>query len=339
MKGRDLLILGAVLLVAGFAVADALRSEGSSLPTPQTQAERTTTRSVITEPEQPADLGRASFPEVLGAGGSVVFTQTGSCAVREVDLPTGLELPNTIDRSSCELWAPPVTYRVAVGLGEAREDDTVPFRLADLQRGNRNLGSYQALFGFIIFSDDGQRVAWCGRSRVGFDLELGENRARRLPACPVAYTSEEEIAFAEADRLVVDGRTVLRTSGSITFVHYGQDGSIGLVVDGTRIERWREGRRRQSFELPERFRGRTPVLSPDNCALMVRAGENMRILDVGCSGLGSGTTLPGTSGSWSPDGQWVALAGPQEIVFVPVKGEGDTVRWPVGAVDIVWRRS
>jgi hypothetical protein len=338
MKSRDLLILGAVLLVAGFAVADALRTEGSSAPR-QPEPERTTTRSVITEPEPPADLGRASFPEVLGAGGSVVFTQTGSCAVREVDLPTGLELPNQISRTSCNLWAPPVTYRVAVGLGEAREDDTVPFRLVDLQRSGRNLGSYQALFGFIIFSDDGQRVAWCGRSRAGFDLELGENTARRLRACPVAYTSDGEIAFAEADRLVVDERVVLRASGAITFVHYGQDGSIGLVVEGTRVERWQNGRRQQTLELPERFYGRTPVFSPDNCAFMVRAGENMSVLDVGCSGLGQGTTLPGTSGSWSPDGRWVALGGPQEILFVPVSGRGDTIRWPVGAVDIVWRRS
>jgi hypothetical protein len=338
MKGRDLLILGAVLLVAGFAVADALRGEGSSAPR-STESELTTTRSVITESEPPPGLGQTSFPQVPGAGGSVVFTQTGSCPVREVDLPSGLEQRNLIERSSCDLWAPLVTFRIAVGLGEAQADDTVPFRLVDLIQPDRDLGSYEALFGFVIFSDDGQRVAWCGRSRTGFDLELGENRARRLPACPAAYTPEEEIAFAEGDRLVVAGRTVLRASGAITFVHYGQDGSIGLVVESARIERWQNGRRRQSFELPERLRGRTPVLSPDNCAALIRAGDNMRLLDVGCSPFGTGTALPGTSGAWSPNGEWVVTAAPQNITFVPMRGQGNLVRWPVGAVDIVWRRS
>ena len=85
------------------------------------------------------DLGRAFFPTVAGAPGSIVLTETGSCAVREFDLPTGLELPNVVERSTCQLWAAPVTAKVAVGVGEP-VGDAVPFRFVDLGRPNRDLG-------------------------------------------------------------------------------------------------------------------------------------------------------------------------------------------------------
>ena len=82
------------------------------------------------------------------------------------------------------------------------------------------------------------------------------------------------------------------------------------------------------------------MFSPDNCAVMARAGDNMRVLDVGCSPFVTPATLSGTSGAWSPDGRWVVVAGPREITFVPSVGtEASPVTWPVGAADIFWRRS
>lgn len=338
MKGRDLLILAAVLLVGGFAVADTIRSEAQS-PSEPTEAESpppTDTASVVTLEPVPEDLGREEFPAVNGTGGSVVFTQTGSCAVREVDLPSGFEFPNAIPRSSCDLWAAPVTAKVAVGLGSPARD-AVPFRFVDLARTGRNLGASRAFFGFLVWSEDGQRAAWCTRPTRGFDLELGR-ASNGLAECPAAYTPRGEVVFARGDRLVLEeGGTDLRTSGQITFADYGRDGSTAVVVEGSRIERWQGGRLRQARELPARFHGDTPVLSPDNCAALFRDGDNVRLVDVGCSPFRE-LAFAGTAAAWSPDGEWIAAAGPGEIVFQHLAGRGESVVWPVGAVELAWRR-
>jgi hypothetical protein len=214
----------------------------------------------------------------------------------------------------------------------------VPFRFIDLARPGRNLGSSEALFGFLVWSDDGQRAAWCNGRRVGIDLELGEFR-HRLPGCPAAYTLGDRIALAEENRVVVDGRTVLTASGGITNVHYGSDGSIAVDVEGRRIERYRRGELTDALDLPERFEGRMPNLSPDNCSAAFRAGDRIRILDVGCSRLGpQGTIFPGHAAAWSPDGSSIAIGGATELTFYDL-ATGNVVTWPIGAVSIVWRRS
>jgi hypothetical protein len=336
MRGRDLLILAAVLLVAGFALADTLRNETSS---DSTLNAGPTTTSTATAPTTTVDeqLGRARFPFVARGGGSIVLAQTGSCAIREFDLPTGLEFRNVVARSSCQLWAAPVTAKVAVGIGEA-VGDAVPFRFIDLARPGRNLGSSDALFGFLVWSDDGQRAAWCNRQHVGIDLELGEFR-HRLSGCPAAYTPGGRVALAEENRVVVDGETELTASGGITNVHYGNDGSIAVDVEGRRIERYRRGRITDAVDLPERFEGRMPNLSPDNCSAAFRAGDRIRILDVGCSRLGpQGTIFPGHAASWSPDGTSIAIGRATELDFYDLE-TGNVVTWPIGAVSLVWRRS
>lgn len=336
MKGRDLLILGAVLLVVGFAVADSLRSDEERIEARGTSgvAEQDTV-ATTTAPVEEDVLGREFFPTVNGAPGSIVLAQTGSCAIREFDLPTGLELPNVVERSTCQLWAAPVTAKVAVGIGE-QAGDAVPFRFLDLGRPNRDLGSSEAAFGFLVWSEDGQRAAWCNGRLEGIDLELGGTR-RRLPDCPAAYTPEGEIAYAMGDRLVVEGSDVLRASAQITRVHYGNDLSVALVVEGRRIERYVDGKLTDALDLPERFQGRLPELSPDNCSAAFRAGDRIRILDVGCSTYG-GESFRGHVASWAPDGAWLAVGGPDEVTFVNLP-TGDTVVWPVGAAELIWRRS
>jgi hypothetical protein len=337
VKGRDLLILLAIVLVGGFAVADALRSDGSRIEARDTSTEQgdaPTTTSV-----DDGDLGRAFFPTVNGAPGSIVLTQLGSCAVREFDLPTGLELPNVVERSSCQLWAAPVTAKVAVGIAEDTGDDAVPFRFIDLNSPGNDLGSSEAAFGFLIWSHDGQRAAWCNARLEGIDLELDGPR-RRLEECPAAYTPGGEIVYARGNRLVTDDRELLRASGQITSVHFGEDDSVGVIVEGRRIERYTGSGLTDAFDLPERYEGRTPELSPDNCTAAFRAGDRMRLLDVGCSPLGRGGSIfPGHVLAWSPDGAWIAVGEATETTFYRLVGETTSVVWPVGAAEIVWRRS
>ena len=339
MKGRDLLILLAVVLVGGFAVADALRSgDGAERSAERpTTTNPTTTTSVIEPPDE--DLGQARFPQVSGAGGALVITETGSCAVREFDLPSGQELRNVVARSTCELWAAPVTAKVAVGIGEPI-GDAVPFRFIDLSRPGRNLGTSEAAFGFLVWSEDGQRAAWCNRRRVGIDLDLSGGR-RLLPECPAAFTPEHEVAFANGPDIVVAGRTVLTASGGITNVHYATDdgGSVAVIVEGRRIERYVRGRLTDALDLQSRFQGRLPELSPNNCSAAFRFEDRIRVLDVGCSRLGpSGSLFPGHAAAWSPDGRWLVVGGANELTFYDLEGRADAVTWPVGAVEIEWGR-
>jgi hypothetical protein len=337
VKGRDLLILLAVLLVGGFALADSLRSDETRIEAGPTTTEPPSD-GVTTAPVEDENLGREIFPAVNGAPGSIVLAESGSCAIREFDLPTGRELPNVVRASTCQLWAAPVTAKVAVGIGE-QVGDAVPFRFIDLNGQDRDLGNSEAAFGFLAWSHDGQRAAWCNGRFVGIDLELGGAR-RRLEECPAGYTLDGEIVYARGDRLYVEDRLELQASGGITAVHYGEDGSVAVMVEGSRIERYAETELTDGLDLLERFQGRLPTLSPDNCSAAFRAGDRIRILDVGCSGLGQqGALLPGHVVSWSPDGRWIVVGGPTETTFYDLRESGEPVVWPIGAVQITWRRS
>jgi hypothetical protein len=335
MKARDLLIVAGIVLVAGFAAADALRSGGRFEPAPTPTKTEATTIELEEEPtEEERLLGRERFPRVA-ANGTVVFTDASlDCAVREVATPSGREFGNVVARSGCDFWAAPVTAKIAVRLGSPT-DDTVPFRFYDLTRARRNLGGYRALFGFLVWSRDGQRAAWCGGSRMGFDLEIG-GAVRRLEECPAAYTPENEIAFAIGDRLVVEGRTVLRADGGVTFARFGEDGSLAIVIDGSRIERYAGTRLTDSVEIPAEAQGAHPTLSPDNCAALMRRDGFIDLLDVGCFA-GAAVSVPGRAAAWSPDAQWIVVAAEEEIVFYRVIGEREVVRWPAEAAEIAWR--
>lgn len=336
MRGRDLLILAAVLLIGGFAVADAIRSEAEPAE-PPTRTERPTTTETSVVPPPSEDLGRTRMPGVPGAGGSIVLTEQGACPVREFDASSGLEFANVVGRSSCELWVAPVTAKIAVGVGQASRD-AVPFRFADLDGQSPSLGGSRALFGFLVWSQDGQRAAWCTRPTTGFDVQVLGGEARRLSECPAAYTPEGEVAYARGNRVVAEGgRTELEADDVVTYVHYGSDGSVAVLAGGRQIERWQGGRRRQALDLPAELHGRNAVFSPDNCSALFNAGEEMHLVDVGCSPFREFST-PGTAAAWSPDGRWIAVGGPNEIAFYNLLEGGLQASWPVSVAEIAWRR-
>lgn len=333
MRGRDLLILAAVILLTGFAVADAIRGDGSPRGQPQGETGRSPTETIDLNPAP--ELGREQFDPVPGAPGSLVLTEAGDCPVREFQVSSGDELPNTVPRSTCELWAAPVTAKVAVGIAPAR-GDAVPFRFVDLQHGRRSLGTSTALFGFLTWSPDGQRAAWCNTRRVGIDLELGGAK-RRLAQCPAAYTPDGEVAFANGHRVVAGGRTLLRASGTITFVRFGADGSAAVGVGGHRVDRYVNGRRVGSAALAGPLEGRLPTFSPDNCAALVRSGNLLRPLDLGCSRLGD-RAFPGWAAAWSPDGRFLAAADQGVLRFYDLEDGREVASWPLTALVLAWRR-
>jgi hypothetical protein len=336
VKPGSFIVVCAVVLVAGFAAADALRG-------PAEQRVSTSTRGGQTGPTRLAGpTPQPDAPEGWPVGtlsGALVFTNADDCRIRAIGLAGGRERPLARFAGTCDLWAAPVTQRVAYGLGPSSGDGFVPFKLADLALPQHELGGYRALFGVVLWSQDGQRVAWCGTRRVGFDLEIG-GPARRLPACPAAYTPGGEIAYAVGNELIVEEEVVHRSDGGITYVDYGTDGSVALVIDGERLERWQDDELVGGLSIPAPLQGRTPVLSPDNCGALfppVEESGTILLLGLGCLPDDTPRSYTGRSAAWSPDGEWIAIAQESSITFARVTGPQADISWPATAADLAWR--
>jgi hypothetical protein len=336
LRPRDFIVVAAIVLIAGFAAADAIRGRvqtSESAEPPTTPVDTSPTRPPGPEPQAEAPPG---WP-VGTLKGSLVFTNADDCRVRVLGLAGGRERPLSRFSSTCELWAPSVSEHIAYGLGPSTADGFTPFKIADLSRPQADLGGYRALFGVVLWSPDGQRIAWCGRRRTGFDLEIG-GAVRRLPRCPTAYTADSRIAYAVGNRLLVEDEELLRTDGGITFVHFGTDGSVAVAVDGERLERYDvAGRLTDSAAIPQ---GRTPILSPRNCAALFRPLNppgQIRLVELGCYHGRTLRNMFGTDATWAPDGSWVALSGVNGIEFRPAASSSPAIAWPARAVDLVWR--
>jgi hypothetical protein len=324
-----------VVLIAGFAAADALRgrAEHKTSQAPTTPKQTTPTRLPGPQPQPQAPPG---WP--LGRlQGTLVFTNRVDCRIRVVDLVGGVERPLARLGGNCLLWAPPVSQRLAYGLGPASADGFSPFRIADVGHPNRELGGHRALFGVVLWSQDGQRVAWCGRRHTGFDLEVG-GPVRRLPRCPVAYTPDGRIAYAVGNRLLVDARALVRTDGGITFAEFAGSRLV-VVVDGRSIQVFDGDVPAWAADVPTRLQGRTPILSPNGCAAAFRPIEGagqIEVRDLGCTGRAPQTFF-GRDAAWSPDGEWLAVAEPEAIAFHQMVTPHQTIRWPASAVQLAWR--
>jgi hypothetical protein len=351
---RDLAIIGAVVVLAGFAAADALRDE--ERPTPRGPTTETTVGSA-SESTAADERRRETFPDVA-TGGSLAFTSGDHCRLRDASVSTGLEFPLPRFETNCHVWAPPVGNRLAYGLARSY-GDAVPIRFLDIGQPLADLGTFEASSD-VIWSADGMRAAWCDSARTGFDYEVGHER-RRLSFCPLAYTSAGGLAHTSDRELLVDGRALLTAPDHIEQVASGRDGSLALLLDTARIERLVNGRRTQEVRLPRTITTGPVVFSPDNCAVLVPERERIQLVDVGCfRGRGAITNIspdnclsrrkvprcerypaprsfPGFAADWSPDGQWIAVAEPDSITFHRVVGRYDAVRWDASAKGLAWR--
>ena len=120
MKSRDLVIVGAILVVAGFAAADAFRGgEGEHV----VATGPATTESAVEEAEP---------LEPLPLAGSIVFTDAADCKVRRITVASGRETLLPFLAGDCTLWAAPSGSAVAYGLGYDPPDAEL-FRLVDLR--------------------------------------------------------------------------------------------------------------------------------------------------------------------------------------------------------------
>jgi WD40-like Beta Propeller Repeat len=327
------LVIGAVIVIGGFAAADAIRGnprpERQAIPTVPAQTTPTRLPGPAPRPEAPPN-----WPEGL-LDGVLTLADAETCDIRQIGLPGGRERPLAQYRG-CQLWAPPVGPRVAYALGASSADGLQPFRIADLANPRLELGGYRALFGVVVWSPDGQRIAWCGRRRTGFDLEIG-GPSTRLPRCPASYTRDNQIAYAVGNQVLVGDRPVFTADGGITYAKFGLDGSLAVVVDGKRIERWDGSALTTTTNLPRAYQGITPILRADNCAALLPLGGAVQLLDLGCKPGLPNRSFPGNAAAWSPDGTWIVTSNGVELEFQRVVGSRLDLTWPVGASALAWR--
>src|SRR5688500_6059229 len=111
MRPRDLLIVAAVLLVAGFAAADALRGLGGGSAAPPPSAPTGTGGEAATTPP-PRRVRGFTLGQLPGR---LVFTGE-TCVIQELDLPTGTIFPLPRLAGTCKLWSPRTSERLAYSL-------------------------------------------------------------------------------------------------------------------------------------------------------------------------------------------------------------------------------
>jgi hypothetical protein len=327
LKGRDLAILAAVVLVGGFALADALRTSGDDTSAGQTQ-------SVPDGREGPEP--QANAPEDWPAGrlrGTLVFTDAEDCRVRVIGLGGGRERPAGNLVGFCRLWAAPIGQRIAYDTGGVRGSPGDSFAIVDLRRAGVELASVIDFAGNVLWSPDAQRLAWCDLDLNGFELDIGAEEPRRLESCPVGYDPEGRLAFARGRRLVVAGETIVTQDATITYAHWGVDGSLLIVLANGIVRRFdRDGN--VDTVSPGDVGDVDP--SPDNCGLLVQAPGRSELVDMGCFA-GRELSFIAFDAAWSPDGQWIAVAATDQIVFHQVVGGDDTIVWPAHARELDWR--
>ena len=355
MSLRDFLIVGALVLLGGFAAADALLNDAP----PESSRALTDAPATTADTGPPERRGRELFPRTR-APGSIVFLDGRDCRLRQVVPSSGDELPLPEIKTACDLSAPPRGVVVAYRAGP-RSGESLPYRFVDLNHPRRELGGYRALFGAIAWSPDGRRAAWCASREQGFDYDVGRE-LRQTRGCPREYGHDGEPLVVQGERVLSGGRVVVRAGGSVWEVHRGDDGSLAVLVDGNRVERYEGGDLVASHPLARGVSAARISFSRDNCALLAARSGVVALVDLGCfRGRGSVTTVSpdncvdrsnatksdcarypaprafqGFAGAWSPDGAWVAVPEPDALAFHRVVGRYTVIRWPGSPRAVAW---
>jgi hypothetical protein len=268
--------------------------------------------------------------------GTLVFTDARDCRVRVIGLGGGRERPTGELVGFCDLWAAPIGQRIAYSTGGVRGSTGESFAVVDLRRAGIELATFQNLAGEVLWSPDAQRLAWCTESGVGQEFEIGTERPRSLARCPIAYTPQGRLAFAFGNRLVADGRTIVRERDPIMQAYWGQDESLLVVLAGGTARRYAGAGALVGVHETSFFTDRDIIPSPDNCALMYKEPGRIQLVDVGCAGVQARSFIA-FDAAWSRDGRWVAVAGQEQIEFHEVFMDDAPLFWPARARELDWR--
>jgi hypothetical protein len=342
MRVRDLLILAAVLLVGGFAAADALRGDAERDAPPTTAVGRST-RPPATSETGPIETVEGARAAVLA--GRLVYTN-GGCALLEVDLGSGAVLPLRTAPNTCDLISAPRSLALAFSL-PSRRRDVMPYRVIDLKRPELDLASFHARAGSVVWSPDGKRVGWCEPSGRGQEVELGRE-PRPLRRCPIGYTPNGAPLHTRGKFLLAGRRTLVETSSRVEAVSFAADGSLGVLTALGRVVLYRHGedgelRPEYVLSLPPELRGLPILFSPTHCQAALSSSvfpptPTVFVRDLRpCPGSRAPVTFAGRAAAWSPDGTRLAIAERERVVIHPTLGDEPAVVLPLVASDLAWK--
>lgn len=321
--------MAAVILLAGIALADTFRDDEATDVGGDDAVAATTDARAVPELRLPG----------MAAPGRIVFTERHSCELSAFDIEAGrfVDLPRV--ETTCELWAPRVGTHVAFAVpddgGSIRH-----FSILDLEDPQADFGEYTSM-GPVAWSPDGSKLAWCDATDSGFELSFGRPPVR-LDRCVWAYGPGgvrvavkfgPQAASRRTVKILV-GQAPPFTAGLPWDIAAGTDGSLGVVVEGRRVDRYEDGRLVGTAIMPAN--PGVPALAPDNCAALSVFPGGVELIDLGCFRGSAPRTFPGVYAAWSPDGEWIAVAEGDAVVFHRVVGPETTVRWDMAAGQLAW---
>ena len=151
----------------------------------------------------------------------------------------------------------------------------------------------------------------------------------------------------DGQQIVVGRRPLLKARRPVWQLAWGIDGSLAVLVEGCRVDRYEGGRLVGAARVPRStlpYFGRLDCplgdissdLAPDNCAALSVGGAVVQLVDLGCFQGGAPRNFKGVYADWSPDGKWIAVAEPDAVVFHRVVGRDASVRWNVAVGQIAW---
>jgi hypothetical protein len=338
-RAGEFAILAAVIVLGVAALADALRNRETAdvRATGAAATAATTTARAAPELRLPG----------MAAPGRIVFTEPPSCELRAFDIQAGrfIDLPPVT--TTCELWAPRVGTHVAYLVPDDLDGWIRHYSLLDLEDPYRRFGEMRAGWP-VAWSQDGSRFAWCDRFGFGFELTFGRGR-ERLRRCIWAYGPGGETASVvrRGRRILIDGQPPIAAGGRVWNMAWGVDGSLAVLVDrvdryfgGLRVDRYEDGRLASTTDVaPNTIANPYTIaaaFSPDNCAALSVGLDVVELVDLGCFRGSAPRRFPGVYAAWSPDGEWIAVAQPNAVVFHRVVGPATTVRWEVAVGQLAW---
>ena len=328
-----LLVAGVAILVT-VAAADVIRRgfDDESAPPPATTTER------VLE----------GFPQHVFSGRLVYADEL--CDVNGVDLATGAELPLAASEvQNCRgLWAPMSGELIAVGLlsGNGSEDVSLMLRNGDTGENAADRPIAAALPQSVVTGQGGE-IGWCDRRGRGGVIRSPENEVQRVRGCPAGFLPDGRVIALRGQKLFV-GDELVRTLAPNTFVVGVSEHRKLAVFQGGTLSVFPTLSNPDpsiTMGLPD-IAGR-PLLAPDGCAILYPAldGERatVRLRTLGC-GLTTdrdfevrGSGWRDGEAVWSPDGTWIAIAGPGDRVrLYRSDGGGDPVDLRVPAEYLVW---
>lgn len=361
MRWWNVVVLGAVLLIAGAATVDALRGRAAA-PTAAADG-----RAAASQADD-----RLRGPDVPAAGalpGAIVLAEPGNCRLRTLSLET-LVVGDAGPTTGCELWASPAgAWVVASTVSTLNPRNSRPLSLVRLGEGSaevdRELG--QAL-GQPVWAPDGTQVAWCTARGETVVRGVGQENERRLPGCAPAFAPDGAVLTIPADpldaRILRNGETLLGTEELIRGIERASQAPVQVAAFAVAptgqiavsvlvfealgsvmfLELWQDGSLEGSFRLPTAYGtgssrlGQFLAFSPDGNELAVgfRAGAGeVSIVDLRLSDV-TMAQVEQRGFAWSPDGDWLAVAIGDRIEVYGDTRDEPVYTLPVAAGALAW---